>query len=229
MANNANSKNDSGRKTLPPALNPESPALVQPYKEFVARGWISKITLEVRPLSIECGVYVAGSINLEKSKIAVSAAEAKALIIAAGVWSPKGTKTAAGQKVVALKPKRTLVLEDFKGNADALKERALAVAKELTDQKARGRIGSLNLMIDGADTFEKWWLQAKGTDKVRLFVDEKHLKTLQPVHTEKLIQVLGADCPFRGPVPTPKAEDQEEEDEETTAEAEAKGNHLRKK
>jgi hypothetical protein len=214
----SNKETQSATKTSrapPPALDPERCGLTQPWKEFVAKGYVTSLKVEFNPMGTNIFVHVNASLQKETetdtTKIALG--EAKERIIAAKLWAPKGAKSKTGDKKDGINlPKKSLVKGDFSGTAETLKARALAVAKALGDTTARGRIGSLKLMLEGVDTFEKWWVDAPDSSKSRLLMDAKHHNDLTSDDHSSLARVL-VGSPFRGSVPTP-SEDGEEEDEE---------------
>jgi len=147
--------------------------------------------------------------------------QAKQLIIDSGLWSPgqRGKKSGSGKSETDL-PKRSLCPKDFEGTSDAkLLGRIQAVAREIGSEKAKGRIGSLRLMIAGQDTFQKWWTAASSEDKTRLLTDKKQYDQLQAAFRAR-VGVVCSQCPFQGTVPTPapleegEEEDQDEEEEE---------------
>jgi hypothetical protein len=210
----------------PPALNPESCALVQPYKEFVGKGFITSLKVEFTPLGISVFCNVRNDLlnkgEDNNSKLALG--DAKQRILDKGLWVPgnRNQKSRETNQEPAL-PKKTLCKEDFLKTDEALSARALAVAKALTDTTARGRIGSLKLMIEGCDTFENWWDAAAPAEKTRLLADKKHHESFTEedhIRLNKILQV----CPFRGPVPTPT-----EEEEETLPEQSSKALVQKKK
>jgi hypothetical protein len=216
MATNRESNpKGKGPRGPPPALNPESGALVQPYKDFVARGLLRELTVKFTPTgySVQCSLpdYLREGTETESTQFAVG--EAKQRIINKGLWTPggnsKGTKKPAANANNNPVPKKTLVAEDFLLDDDKLRARALAVAKELGDTTARGRIGSLKMMIDGCDTFESWWTSAAPAEKTRLVAEKKHHDKFSGDEHKRLSSLLGT-CPFRGPVPSPSEEDEDE-------------------
>jgi hypothetical protein len=197
--------NKTGPTKLPPALNPESPAIVQPYKEFLAMGWISKLQVEYLPMGYKVSCRVSAEISAELASTDVAPLQAKELIIKSGKWSPRAgkSKTADGGQP---RPKKSLVEDDFKDGTEKLRTRALAVAEALGSTVAMGRIGSLKLMIKGADTFKKWWDEAEPSEISRLFADAKRWEKFTDENHKALSEALGDNCPFRGSVPTPEAE-----------------------
>jgi len=126
------------------------------------------------------------------------------------LWVPASRDKKSGKNIENLLPKKTLCKEDFLKDDIELSKRALAVAKELGDTTARGRIGSLNMMIEGVDTFEKWWRGAAPAEKSRLLADKKHHDSFVEDDHIRLDKVL-LNCPFRGPVPSPSQEEEKEE------------------
>jgi len=139
--------------------------------------------------------------------------DAKQRIVDAGLWTPRGQEKSKGTKKDDLLPLRSLTKKDFEEKDEKkLLARILAVAKELGDTTARGRIGSLKLMAEGIDTFDKWWQNANPPDKSRLLADAKHWKTFTR-DDHVAVATLVRECPFRGSVPTPTPEEDDEEDE----------------
>jgi len=220
MANN--SKADAPRVTEPqkgkatrappPALNPESCALVQPYKDFVSKGFIQALRVEFTPLGVRIACSVRADLRKpeEDKNTEIAIGDAKSRIIEKNLWTPgnRGSEKAKEQKQTP--PKKSLVKEDFLKSDQYLLDRAKAVAEALNDTTARGRIGSLNLMVEGVDTFEEWWKSAAPTEKSRLLMDKKHHETLIDAEHVKLSELMKV-CPFRGPVPTHTSEEEETE------------------
>jgi hypothetical protein len=182
------------------------PGLVQPYKEFVQRGWIN-LTVVLSAMDTKVVARVSSEVDKDKSNVDLSAAQAKALIIAKGLWTPKGgQKNPSTKKEEGGRPSRSLTVDDFSDGPAKVLARTLAIAKLQGDTTARGRIGSLKLMIEGADTFEKWWASAKSEDKLRLFTDEKHRAKIPDKVQQQFAKAVG-ECPFLGSVPTPSKEE----------------------
>lgn len=204
-ADNTNQARTQTRKALPAALNPEAPALVQPYKEFVARGWITSWKCGGNSLMLTWECDVSEDLG---GKTHISAIEAKRLIEEKGLWSPKGGKNQS-QKKEQPKPAKSIVVDDFNGNDTQLLARARSVANALGPETARGRIGSHKLYKQGIDAFPKWWENASGDEKCRILTDRKHYDKLSSVHKSRL-GGLFTDCPFRGTVPTPATEEEDE-------------------
>jgi len=196
----------------PPALNPESPALVQPYKDFIQRGFITSLNVKYTPMGVTVDCQVRNDLlstgETKDTKVAIG--DAKSRIIEKKLWTPgkQGSK-ASTDKESNVAPKKSLRKEDFSLDNQKLIARAEAVAKALGDSTARGRIGSLNLMIEGVDTFERWWSDAAPAEKSRLLTDKKHHDTFTDEEHIRLNKLL-VQCPFRGPVP-PLPQDEEEE------------------
>jgi len=208
------SGNGGKSRPPPPALNPESCALVQPYKDFIGRGFLSQLTVRFTPMGITVSCSVASSLlrSGETLETLIPLGDAKNRIIEKGLWSPGkpgGKKSGETSNVNAL-PKKSLCKDDFKENDDAVKARAIAVAAAIGDTTARGRIGSLDLMIEGVDTFEEWWSSAAAAEKTRLLSDKKHHDQFSESDHLRVVNLLGGDCPFRGLVPTPSQEKEEE-------------------
>lgn len=207
----------AGKSTLPrgppPALNPENPALTQPFKDFVLKGFIQKISIEFTPMGTTVFCFpradLLGEGEDKATKIALG--DAKERIIKKELWAPgKGAQGSKAKESGNAAPKKTLRKEDFSLDDSKLLARAKAVAEALGSSTARGRIGSLNLMAEGCDTFEKWWSNATPSEMTRLLVDQKHYKTLAEGEMIRLGRLIRGQCLFQGPVPTPPEEEVEE-------------------
>jgi hypothetical protein len=194
-----------------PALDPESPNLTQPYKDFVSKGWIHCVSIEFTPLGYTCSVKVSSDVT-DRTEEFYAPGRAKQMIIDANLWVPRGTKKEV-KKETELRPKRSLVKRDFLGTQEELVKRAVAVAAALGDTTARGRIGSLNLMRDGVKDFDEWWKVAPPSPKARLLSDKKHYDEFSTEDKALLGRAL-SNCPFRGTVPTPKEEEEDQEEEQ---------------
>jgi hypothetical protein len=221
MSNATNNQQNTLAKARPPppALDPERPMLVQPWREFEGRGWLEvqylggAITRTVR-CKLLAAALVTGLTGDVEGNFYVGPQEAKDRIVQAGLWSPrqKGAKAGLAKKNnVPELPKKSLCKEDFKGNDEALESRARSVANNLGDRTAAGRIGSMALARSGADTFQTWWKGAKGNDIARLLSDKKHYDSFEKADKIRLAAVL-KDCPFRPnePVPSPAEKEDEE-------------------
>lgn len=201
-------KNEKTRQ--PPALNPESPRLVQPYAHFVQMGWAEyKLSATASTLK---STFSLNAVLLEGNEtvgLEISPAQLKERVVLKKLWSPKGNTSKKDKEDDPL-PKRSLVKKDFEGgDKKKLLERVVAVATALGSDNARGRIGSLNLMRDGITAFDKWWSVAPGSAKAKLLADGKHWKQFTRSETD-LLGSVSSNCPFRGTVPTPKEEEKEE-------------------
>jgi hypothetical protein len=198
------------RRAPPPALNPESLALVQPWKDFVSKGLITELIAKFTPMSTEVYCQVNPSLSKEgDNPTGIPIGEAKGRIIEGGHWTPRGQSKPKDGSNKELLPLKSLVKKDFDGkNKQELAKRAKAVALALTDTTARGRIGSLKLMREGIDTFDKWWRGAPPEWKSRLLSDSKHYKELDEEDHIALAECL-PESPFRGTVPTPSPEEEE--------------------
>jgi len=213
---NANAATNARGARLPPALNPEQPALTQPWRDFVSRGWVSSIgvtfTGGTTSVAFDLGPLV--QVPDGTGRKAVPPGMAKHYIIESGLWSPVSQqRSKAGTKSDGVQlPKKSLVPKDFEdaSSDDDLRKRTAAVAAALTDTVARGRIGSLNMMRKGVETFDKWWAVAPADAMTRLVMDQKHHLGLTDKDHLRFKKVV-AKCPFRGPVPTPKEEEEDEE------------------
>jgi len=203
---------NANRRPPPPALNPESGALTQPYKDFVSKGWITELNPKFTPLGYTCSC-VLGDMVAGKPAGQVPMGVAKEAIIKSGLWSPKTKDSKNGKSKEQARPAKSLVKKDFEDGAAKIAERIVTVSGNLSDTTARGRIGSLKLYLEGADTFDKWWNVAPASSKVRLFTDQKHYKDLTPAEHELFVQAVPR-CPFRGTVPTPSEEEEDQSEDE---------------
>jgi len=199
---NANSNMQRARAP-PPALNPETPALVQPWKDFVSRGWVQEITLKFSPLGNEIKMKVSEEVCNDKHNTYLPPGQVKDLIQKAGLWSPRGPRS--NQAKAPERPKKSLIAEDFEDDDEKLKTRALAVANALGSTVARGRVGSLQLMKEGKSTFPEWWAAATAEEKIKILTDKKRRDEIPKAKYARINTVL-SNCPFRGPVPTPSEE-----------------------
>jgi hypothetical protein len=149
-------------------------------------------------------------------KTGIAPGIAKQMIIDAGLWSPGNGKQGKAKKNEEL-PKRSLCKRDFEGNDNQLTARVRSVASAIGDERARGRVGSLKLMVQGVDSFKKWWETVDNDTKIRLVADKKSIESLDPADITRFGNVV-RECPFPGAVPTPAEEDQDpdiqEDDEE---------------
>jgi len=212
MASQKDAKADGGKpRAPPPALNPENCALVQPYRDFVGRGFIRELRVKFTPLGIEVGVTLKSDLlkSGETDETLVAVADAKQRIIDAKLWTPGNRGKEKATTTENARPKKSLIKEDFQDSDEKLAARALAVASANTDTTARGRIGSLKMMIEGVDTFEQWWSEAAPSEKSRLLADKRHHEMFTDEDHIRLDSVL-VRCPFRGSVPTPPKEEEEE-------------------
>lgn len=204
----------SGGGAPPPALDPERPALVQPWREFQGRGWL-EVFYHGSALSVEMKILALAPILTEEekasgSRVYLGPQEAKQRILDRKLWEPKARKAKGGEKIIEL-PKRSICKKDFEGSDEALLSRARSVANTLGDRTAAGRIGSMELTRKGKATFAEWWNGAGANRKARLLSDKKHYESLTREEKQRLDTVL-SDCPFRGDgaVPTEAAEPEEQ-------------------
>lgn len=227
-ANAVNNNTSMRGGKLPPALNPEQPALTQPWRDFVSRGFITSIEVKFTGNSTNVAFGVGPLVRVPEGlpREGLPAGMAKHYIIESNLWSPKGIKQKTGsQKESVQLPKKSLVTRDLKAaetSDEDLRIRASAVAEALTDTVARGRIGSLKFMRKGVDTFEKWWRGAPAEMKTRLLMDQKHHAAASQSDHIRFAEVV-TTCPFRGPVPTPSEEEEEVEEKPRNGKAIANG------
>jgi hypothetical protein len=197
----------------PPALNPESVAVVQPYKDFISKGFITKLVIELKPMGTHVSCSVRDDLQNagETNNTMIAVGDAKQRIIDKNLWTPgnKGSKKVTADQS-KISPKRSLCKEDLLLSDEKLIARALAVAKELGDTVARGRIGSLKFAVEGAKTFDDWWSGASIGEKTRLLTSKAHHESFTKEQHARLIKLL-PQCPFRGPLLTSSEEEEEEE------------------
>jgi len=213
---------------MPPALDPERTAIVQPWRDFISRGLVEELTTTFKPGGMTVSVTLAEEVPLptgQKARKNLPPGRAKEIILASGLVpkpSGRGRAGAPSKEATQPLPKRSLCMEDFSDN-EKLLARAKEVAKAIGGASAAGRIGSLNLMIEGCNTFDSWWLKADPEDRIRLLSDQKHYDQFGT--SEKRKGELIQKSPFRGSVPTPKEEgrDNEEEEEEISPTPSKKG------
>lgn len=198
------------KKRPPPALDPESPRLVQPYQSFIDHGWMTiSVSFEAGKLITQVNVIIPGS-----SPVPVpTAVLAKEKIIEAKLWTPRDRKVKGGPEKKDPLPRSSLCVKDMDLDENELKSRIAEVAKAIGSDTARGRIGSLRMAKADCETFDQWWSDATPPEKVRLLSDGKHHKLFTRAHFVKL-QPLLVKAPFRGSVPLPPKEEEDEEDKE---------------
>jgi hypothetical protein len=209
-------KGPSKAKGPPPALNPETPALTQPWKDFISKGWLTALTVEFTPLGLQTGCIVQPSLRkaVDPESNVIALGEAKNRIVQAGLWTPRGANTRSGTtNDNVMLPKKSLTKKDLEGDDNSLRSRAIEIGKALGDTTARGRIGSLKMFIEGEDTFAGWWSRASAAEKSRLFSDKKHHDEFTEPDHLRIAKVVG-QCPFRGSVPS---QTEEKETEETNS------------
>jgi hypothetical protein len=195
----------------PPALDPERPELVQPWRQFASEGLIEKLVFTRTPMGTECIVHVNPDLlGLRADQKEVSPGVAKKAIIEKELWTPKGNKAPGSKTTKDALPKKSICLKDFEGNDSNLLNRSNAVANVLGNETARGRLGSMGLQLPGVDQFETWWSRSSGAAKARLLTDKKKFEELNEKHFDR-VQKIVVKCPFRGPVPPKEDEPKEEE------------------
>lgn len=206
---------DNGSKRMairpPPALNPEQLGLVQPWKDYVSCGLITELSVKWSPggtcVSIDLAEHVKVPEGKPRNKLPPGLA--KQYILDSGIAPTRaGTKPKNKEPKGQPLPVRSLCAEDFEevGN---LESRIKAVAMKLGSSVALGRIGSMKMNTSGATTFEDWWSSASADQKVRLVMDEKHLKSLSAAQTAILLTKLSEiGSPFHGPLPVKSENDE---------------------
>jgi len=209
-----NKDNSRTQVKYPPALDPERPELVQPWRQFASEGLIEKLVFVRTPMGTECVVHVNPTLlGLRADQKEVSPGVAKKAIIEKELWVPKGSKAPGSKTTKDALPKKSICLKDFEGNDSNLLNRSNAVANVLGNETARGRLGSMSLQLPGVDQFEAWWNRSSGAAKARLLTDKKKFEELNEEHFDR-IQRIVVKCPFRGAVPPKEVDGPEEEESE---------------
>jgi hypothetical protein len=210
----------------PPALDPERPELVMPWRQFASEGLIEKLVFERTPMGTSCVVHVNPILlGLREDQKEVSPGVAKKAIIDKELWTPKGKKATGSKTAKDALPKKSISLKDFEGSDSNLLNRANAVANVLGNDTARGRIGSMGLQLPGVDDFNVWWNRSNGAQKARLLTDMKKFEELNEEHFDRITRVV-VKCPFRGAVPPQEeksSKEKEEEPEQKKSSAKEKG------
>jgi hypothetical protein len=211
----------------PPALNIESPALTQPFKEFVSRGLV-EVHVLFGPLGtqVRCvpGPQIRESGEDESSFLPYGVVRQR--IEAKGLATPrKGRGQTSGKQNQPL-PLKSLCEEDFNGSDDKLLARIRAVATALGPDVARSRIMTLQLNANGHDDFESWWQEAAASTRARLLVDKKHAAKIGDKMSK--LSELSYPCPFRGSLSPPQAETPETQKGKEKAKGKAGGSPLPK-
>jgi len=101
-------------RALPPALNPESCALVQPYKDFFSKGYIQSLQVEFTPMgtnvfcTLEKSLLKDGEAPMEK--IAVGDAKNRILPRASGPLKDRRTRPPRKNRAYRSKPSARRIL-----------------------------------------------------------------------------------------------------------------------
>jgi len=206
---------DSMKKAqrVPPALNPEQLGLVQPWKDFVSRGLVTDLSVTFTPGGTNVVITVAASVPVPDgtSRTGLPPGMARQLIIDSGL-APIGKKAKAKEVVQPL-PARSITAADVEG--DNLEKRIVEVANKLGSSTALGRIGSMQMNLQGSTTFADWWSTSKNDQKVKLVMDDKHWKTLSEQQASKLLGKIGQmKSPFLGPIPVKSLDDKAEKEDQ---------------
>jgi len=184
----------------PPALNPEQVALVQPWKDWLSRGLVTKINLVMTPTGLTCHVNLAEHVPIPKESKheGLPPGLAREYVNNSGL-AKKANKVGGVEQVQPL-PARSLDVRDIE-KPETLEKRIVEVARKLTSTTAIGRIASRKMNIEGCTTFEQWWSKAASSWKARLVMDENKITALSEEHKKVLYGKIGAmNSPFRGPL-----------------------------
>lgn len=209
--------NEQRVSRAPPALNPEQVALVQPWKDFVSRGLISKLSVDFTPGGTQVSISLSDQVPVPQGgRDLLPPGRAKQLILDSGLSSLKKgnqkNKETKGQPA----PVRSLWAADA-DDVDNLETRIKAVAMKLGSSVALGRIGSLKMHFEGVQSFEDWWSLAQPDQKVKLVMDDKHWKATSAEQAAVILGKLGeVGSPFRGPLPIKSQNDKKEEGQKKT-------------
>jgi hypothetical protein len=194
-----------------PALNPEQLLIVQPWKDYLSRGLIKTIKVEFTPGGTMVNVILADHVKTAEGipRDIMPPGVAKQIILDSGLI-PKGK--GQGKKQEEPLPVRSLCAKDAE-DGSKLEERIKQVANKLGPSTALGRIGSKQLHIDGAKSFEEWWTKASSDWKSKLVMDQKHFDSMSPGQVKVILDKLGAiKSPFRGSFPEQSVDDSKEEE-----------------
>jgi hypothetical protein len=198
----------------PPALNIESPALTQPFKDFVSRG-LCTITVKFTPLGTQISCAPGPAIRED--------GESDDTILPFGVVRDRIEKRglATVRKVRGQKPGsnnqpqplKSLTEEDFNGSDEKLITRIRAVATALGPDVARSRVLTHRLNDLEFPDFETWWAAADAQTRALLLTDKKHREKIGQ-SVSKLTE-LRYNCPFRGSLSPPTQSDETKKEEKT--------------
>jgi len=194
---------DKGR--APPALNVESPALTQPFKDYVSKGLV-KLFVEFGPLGTQVGCNPAGLIR-EEGETDVTRLPwgiIKQRVDAKGLGHQKKKTGGGGPKTQPL-PLKSLTSEDFEGSDNQLLQRIRAVSTAIGPDVARSRIMTHKLNVRDHDSFNEFWSTASAPVRAMLLMDKKHADKVSQDGIAKLSS-LEYPCPFRGSLLPPHAE-----------------------
>lgn len=191
----------------PAALNPEQPALTQPWKNMLSRGLIEKIEVSFTPLGTSIAFTLAAHVPVPDgtSREKLAPGVARQLIADSGLDNPKKQKATKPNEQP--QPLRSLTELDAKDDKNMV-SRIAAVAAKIGNTAACGRIGSLKLFKDGVTDIESWWKVASNTERVQLLTQEKYFKQMSTESINTLGAAAAKNCPFRGSVPTPSKEEE---------------------
>jgi len=224
----AGNTGDKKAARAPAALNPEQLALTQPWKDYLSRGLITAITAVFTPTGSSIKMTVSSSIKLPDG---VDAGEVPPGIVRQALADAGfSKKKKVASKESAPLPTRSLCVRDLE-DMGKLDSRIKSVANAIGSSSAAGRIGSMQLYIDGCDDFSDWWSKAKPSDKARLLMDQKNFDGMTTDQKTLIASKLSGDCPFRGSVPTPATEKDtgSQEEKKTPSQGQKAGGESSKK
>lgn len=210
MDTNTPSSNRTTRGPPPPALNIESPALTQPFKEFVSRGLV-KISVTFSPMgtNVQCNpLGLLREVGEDANTwlpygVIKQRVEEKNL---GHKGKTRGAKSTSNKQPLPLK---SLTEEDFAGSDEKLLQRIRAVATAIGYDVAKSRVMTHKLNAYGHDDFEDWWASSLAHERALLLMDNKHIERVNDGISK--LKSLDIPCPFRGSLPPPKKENEGKE------------------
>jgi len=196
--------NQRAGRAPPSALSVESPALTQPFKDYVSRGLV-ELRVTFNPMGTQIACNPLGAIRKagEDETTSLPWGEIKKRIEDANLNRQKKSNAGKGGQNQAL-PLKSLSLRDFEGSDENLLQRIRAVATAIGPDVARSRIMTHKLNASGHDSFEVWWTSAGKLDRAALLMDKKHAEETGEEKISKLVD-LSYPCPFRGSLSPPQA------------------------
>lgn len=197
--------NDTGANSRVPkgprVLDPQNPALVQPFKRLVEEGFITELSVKFTPSGFTAmGVPDKRMADVKDSGLVVGKefplGKLKAVADNGDLIPIKG-KSKKGKQEAQPLPKKSLCKRDFEGSDAELLARARAVATAAGGPTLVGRVRSAQF-FDGKSTvsFENWWKDADSDARASALFLKKQYDELNESEVERFKNM---QCPFRGP------------------------------